>query len=84
MILGGIAMKTLGTKIWSWIKSFAKGFVYNFKEIFTTILEICAVAAIAIGASINWGQGWGLIIGGVLAIVMSFLSSIEPNQNRGN
>jgi hypothetical protein len=84
MILGGIAMKTLGIKIWDSIKRVFKYLVVNFREIFTTLLEICAVGVIAIGVSINWGNGWGLIVGGMFALIMSFLSSFDPKQLRGN
>ena len=84
MILGGITMKTLGIKIWNSIKRVFKYFVVNFREIFTTLLEICAVGVIAIGVSINWGNGWGLIVGGMFALIMSFLSSFDPKQLRGN
>lgn len=77
-------MQLLANKVWNWIKSAFKYLVFNFKEIITTIIEICAVIVIAIGVSMNWGQGWGLIVGGVFALIMSFLSSIEPNPNRGN
>ena len=77
-------MKQIGIKVWNWLKSVFVKLVKNFREIFTTFIEICAVVAIAYGASINWGKGWGLIIGGVLAIIMSFLSSFEPNPERGN
>lgn len=77
-------MKQIGIKVWNWLKSVFVKLVSNFREIFTTFIEICAVVAIAYGASINWGNGWGLIIGGVLAIIMSFLSSFEPNPERGN
>lgn len=84
MILGGITMKTLGIKIWNSIKRVFKYLVVNFREIFTTLLEICAVGVIAIGVSINWGNGWGLIVGGMFALIMSFLSSFDPKQLRGN
>lgn len=77
-------MKLLANKVLIWIKSAFKRFILNFKEILTTIIEICAVIVIAIGVSMNWGQGWGLIVGGFFALIMSFLSSIEPNPNRGN
>lgn len=77
-------MKTLGIKIWNSIKRVFKYLVVNFREIFTTLLEICAVGVIAIGVSINWGNGWGLIVGGMFALIMSFLSSFDPKQLRGN
>lgn len=77
-------MKTLGIKIWDSIKRVFKYLVVNFREIFTTLLEICAVGVIAIGVSINWGNGWGLIVGGMFALIMSFLSSFDPKQLRGN
>lgn len=77
-------MKAIGIKVWDWIKSTLKKLKANFREIFTTILEICAVIVIAYGVSINWGNGWGLIVGGTFALVMSFLSSFDPKQFRGN
>lgn len=77
-------MKQLGIKVWQWIKSTSKRLKANFREIFTTILEICAVIVIAYGVSINWGKGWGLIVGGTFALIMSFLSSFDPKQFRGN
>lgn len=77
-------MKQIGVKISMWLKATSKRFVVNFRDIFTTVLEICAVGAIAYGVNINWGLGWGLIIGGVFALVMSFLFSFEPNPERGN
>ena len=77
-------MKQLGIKTWNWVKSVFKRLKANFREIFTTILEICAVVAIAYGVSINWGKGWGLIVGGAFALIMSFLSSFDPKQFRGN
>lgn len=77
-------MKQIGIKAWNWIKSAFKRFKANFREIFTTVLEICAVIVIAYGVSINWGKGWGLIVGGTFALVMSFLSSFDPKQFRGN
>ena len=84
MILGGTMMKTLGVKVWSSIKAAGKRLVTNFREILTTLVEICAVGVIAVGVSINWGNGWGLIVGGVFALIMSFLSSFDPKQLRGN
>jgi hypothetical protein len=77
-------MKALGIKVWDSIKRVFKYLVVNFREIFTTLLEICAVGVIAIGVSINWGNGWGLIVGGMFALIMSFLSSFDPKQLRGN
>lgn len=77
-------MKQLGIKVWQWVKSTSKRLKANFREIFTTILEICAVIVIAYGVSINWGKGWGLIVGGTFALIMSFLSSFDPKQFRGN
>jgi hypothetical protein len=77
-------MKALGIKVWDSIKRIFKYLVVNFREIFTTLLEICAVGVIAIGVSINWGNGWGLIVGGMFALIMSFLSSFDPKQLRGN
>lgn len=77
-------MKSLANKVWNWIKSVVNYFFHNFKEIFTTVLEICAVGVIAYGVNVNWGKGWGLIVGGVFALVMSFLSSIKSNPERGN
>lgn len=84
MILGGITMKQLGIKVLAWIKYAFKRITKNFREIFTTVVEICAVGVIAYGVNVNWGKGWGLIVGGVFALVMSFLSSFEPNPERGN
>lgn len=78
MIRGGKTMKQIGVKISTWFATI------NLREIFTTLLEICAVGAIAYGVNINWGIGWGLIVGGVFALVMSFLFSFEPNPERGN
>lgn len=49
----------------------------NIKEIVTTIIEIAAAAAIAIGAGINWGFGTGLIVGGVIALFLSYLVSAD-------
>ena len=77
-------MKTLATKVGNFIKSAHKKFVANFREIFTTVIEICAAGVIAYGVNLNWGQGWGLIVGGLFALVMSFLSSFDPKQFRGN
>lgn len=77
-------MKQIGIKGWNLIKSGFKKLKTNFREIFTSILEICAVVAIAYGVSINWGKGWGLIVGGAFALIMSFLSSFDPKQFRGN
>ena len=69
-------MKQIGVKISMWLKATSKRFVVNFRDIFTTVLEICAVGAIAYGVNINWGLGWGLIIGGVFALVMSDRKSV--------
>lgn len=77
-------MKSLASNIANFIKSASKKFVANFREIFTTFLEICAAGVIAYGVNLNWGQGWGLIVGGLFALVMSFLSSFDPKQFRGN
>lgn len=52
----------------------------SIKEIITTIIEIVAVAAIAIGAGINWGFGTGLIVAGVLTLIMSYLLSLEVTE----
>lgn len=52
----------------------------SIKEIITTIIEISAVAAIAIGAGINWGFGTGLIVAGVLTLIMSYLVSLEVTE----
>ena len=77
-------IKTIAINIWNFIKLKFNQLIRNFREIFTTIIEICAVVVIAHGVSINWGKGWGLIVGGVFALIMSFLSSFDPNQFRGN
>ena len=77
-------MDLIKTRLWNFIKLKFNNFKRNFREIFTTFVEICAVVAIAYGVSINWGKGWGLIVGGVFALVMSFLSSFDPKQLRGN
>lgn len=84
MILGGMTVEQLGIKLWNGVKSSFIKFKANFRDIFTTILEICAVIVIAYGVSINWGKGWGLIVGGTFALIMSFLSSFDPKQFRGN
>ena len=52
----------------------------SIKEIITTIIELGAVAAIAIGAGINWGFGTGLIVAGVLTLIMSYLVSLEVTE----
>lgn len=50
------------------------------KEIATTLIEIAAVAAITIGVGINWGIGTALIVGGVFALILSYLSSLEVTE----
>ena len=52
----------------------------SIKEIITTIVELCAVASISIGAGINWGFGTGLIVAGVLTLIMSYLVSLEVTE----
>lgn len=52
----------------------------NIKEIITTLIEIAATAAIAIGSGINWGFGTGLIVGGVLTLILSYLVSLEVTE----
>lgn len=52
----------------------------SIKEIITTIIELGAVAAISIGAGINWGFGTGLIVAGVLTLIMSYLVSLEVTE----
>lgn len=52
----------------------------SIKEIITTIIELGAVAAIAIGSGINWGFGTGLIVAGVLTLIMSYLVSLEVTE----
>lgn len=77
-------MDSIKIKIWNFIKIKYKSFTRNFREIFTSIIEICAAFAIAMGVNINWGKGWGFIVGGTFALIMSFLSSFDPKQFRGN
>lgn len=52
----------------------------SIKEIITTVIEIAAVASIAIGSGINWGFGTGLIVAGVLTLIMSYLVSLEVTE----
>lgn len=52
----------------------------NIKEIVTTLIEIAAGSAIAIGAGINWGIGTGLIVGGIITLTLSYLVSLEVTE----
>jgi hypothetical protein len=52
----------------------------DIREIITTIVEICAAVVISIGVSINWGKGTGLIVGGILALILSYLASLAVNE----
>ena len=50
------------------------------KEIATTLIEIAGALAIAIGVGINWGFGTALIVGGVFALILSYLPSLEVTE----
>jgi len=45
----------------------------------TTAIEICGAASITIGVGLCFGLGISLIVGGILALVFSYLASSEES-----
>lgn len=45
----------------------------------TTVIELCGATSITVGVGLCFGLGVALIVGGVLALVFSYLASSEES-----